>query len=142
SDSHVSYRQIKDGYQNFEYTQGSLAFWFLQEFSHTDGKNHHLFASNDEGRWNNSGGIRIRKAAANNGNAFQVIATTQGNPGPAIYRETSIAASDYSFVKSRWVHIKVSWDFRVTSALGQNVRVYFDGVEATYSNTTSGPLTF
>ncbi len=141
SDTYVAYRQIKDGYQNFEYQQGTISFWYQPNYDYNDNKNHHLFASNGEARWNSTGGIRIRKAAASNANEFQVLAVQQG-PGPAILKETSVSASNYGWKHGDWIHIEVTWDFRVTSSTGQNVHIYFDGVEASYSKTSSGPLTF
>ncbi|MGE0328722.1 MAG: hypothetical protein AB7S68_40780 [Polyangiaceae bacterium] len=141
SDRYVAYRQIKDGYQNFEYQQGTISFWYQPNYDYADNKNHHLFASNDESRWNSTGGIRIRKASGANSNEFQVLAVQQG-PGPTILKETTVTAANYGWKQGDWVHIEVTWDFRATSVTGQNVHVYFDGVEATYGKASFGPLTF
>ncbi|MEZ4369410.1 MAG: hypothetical protein R3B07_01235 [Polyangiaceae bacterium] len=141
SDRYVAYRQIKDGYQNFEYQQGTISFWYQPSYDYADNKNHHLFASNDESRWNSTGGIRIRKASGANSNEFQVLAVQQG-PGPTILKETTVTAANYGWKQGDWVHIEVTWDFRATGVTGQNVHVYFDGVEATYDKTSFGPLNF
>ncbi|MCB9585078.1 MAG: hypothetical protein H6718_06755 [Polyangiaceae bacterium] len=141
SDRYVAYRQIKDGYQNFEYQQGTISFWYQPSYDHADNKNHHLFASNGEARWNSTGGIRIRKASGSNSNEFQVLAIQQG-VGPAILKETTVSAANYGWKQGDWVHIEITWDFRVASGTAQNVHIYFDGVEATYGKTSFGALNF
>ncbi|MCA9628706.1 MAG: hypothetical protein KC766_13605 [Myxococcales bacterium] len=141
SDRYVAYRQIKDGYQNFEYAQGTLSFWYQPSYDHDDGHNHHLFASSDGARWNSGGGLRIRKAGSSNANELQVLAMQPG-PGPAALKETTVAAASYGWKKGDWVHVEVTWDFRLTSVSGQNVHIYLDGFEVSYAKTSSGGLSF
>ena len=119
---------------NIDWNQGTIDFWYLPDDSHRDGLNHVMFSSTNTGT---HGGFTCRKAAMDNANAFQVIFFDATG---TFLGETYVAADDYAFAAGTWVNIRVTWDFGVGAA-EQNVRVYFDGTEATYTNTTTGPAT-
>lgn len=125
----VSYAQVVGNSPQFDYDLGAIDFWYQPGFDHTDGLNHHLFGTEDF----STGGIRIRKAAANNGNNFQVIFFN----GAGGLFETQVAPSDYRLSPGQWVRITVSWN---TQRSGNAVRIFFDAQEATYATTAKGPF--
>ena len=98
-----------------------------------DNQEHPIFATTED--WNN-GGLRIRKGAAGSGNAFQVLIRDTGQISAGI---TEVASANVPFTPNTWVQIKVTWDFTVASGT-QNTRIYFNGTEATYSGTSTGPV--
>lgn len=117
---------------NINWAAGTIDFWYLPDAGHRDGLNHVMFSSTNNGT---RGGFICRKAAMDNGNAFQVIFFDDSG---TFLGETAIAADEYAFAAGTWVNIRVTWDFGVGAA-EQNVRVYFDGTEPTYASTTVGP---
>lgn len=117
---------------NINWDAGTIDFWYLPDAGHRDDLNHVMFSSTNTGT---HGGVTCRKAAGDNGNAFQVIFFDDSG---TFLGETAISADEYAFAAGTWVNIRVTWDFTVGAA-EQNVRVYFDGTEPTYANTTVGP---
>ena len=123
TNEYVRFRQA----MNFDYAQGTIDFYYQPSYASTDGNNHPLFGTSDF----SNGGIRIRKAAANNNNNLQVIIVDAS----AGIHETQVAPADTPFSPGTWVRVTISWD---SAAAGQAVRIYFDGVEATYVSTVNG----
>ncbi len=131
---YVRFQQADGATTNFDSDQGTIDFWYLPSYVETDGVNHHLIGTQP---WGGTGGLRIRKAAADNTNHFQAIFIddTGGFGGGA--GETSVNPANYTFTPGVWIRIRVTWDFTVAGGV-QNVRIYFDDVEATYAQTRTG----
>lgn len=116
---YVKYHYQDNGVVHYSTLVGAMDFWYLPSYSHTDGLNHHLFSS---ANWATAGGFRIRKAAANNENAFQVIvASTSLEP-----MEISVPADAYELVPNQWARITLVW-YLATELEQRYVRLYLDG---------------
>ncbi len=133
----LGFPQRANGNNNINFEQGTIDFCFRPDFDHTDGLNHALF---DARAPMNAGGgfIRMRKAAMNNNNTFQVLFLEPGDMGT--FGELAIDPNDYALNAGKWVRITVSWDFTV-GPNEQNLRVYFDGVELIDPDPPLGPQT-
>lgn len=118
---------------NFSHVRGTLDFCYQPTYSPTDGANHHLFGTSG---FSANGGMRVRKAASNNANRFQVIILDDNSQFAG--GETAILPGNVPFVPGVWVRVTVSWDLTVASGQ-QNTRVYFDGIEPPYDTTATGP---
>jgi hypothetical protein len=101
---------------------GSMDFWYLPSYEHTDGLNHHLFGT---ANWANAGGFRMRKAAENNGNAFQVIVASS----TLETMELSVPADRYSFSPGEWTRITLVW-YLGADMPARFVRLFMDGTLA------------
>ena len=111
---------------------GALDLCYRPDYEHTDGIDHGILATTGSG----VAGLRIRKAGASNGNAFQVIALDING---AFGVEANIPSSEYSFTPGVWTRITVSWDFNVAAG-ARNIFVYFDGIEAFEPSPPVGPV--
>lgn len=118
---------------NFSHVRGTLDFCYQPTYLPTDGANHHLFGTSG---FSATGGMRVRKAASNNANRFQVIILDDNSQFAG--GETAILPGNVPFVPGVWVRVTVSWDLMVAAGQ-QNTRVYFDGVEPPYDTTAIGP---
>ncbi len=130
----VTFPQRVGSASNIDFVAGAIDFCYLPDYDHADDVNHALFTNTNF----SAGGIRIRKAGASNNNAFQVILTDTSGGGFA--GQTEIPVGNYRLQTGVWTRVTVSWDFTV-GMNERNVRVYFDGAEATPSTTSNGPLT-
>lgn len=116
---YVKYHYQDNGVVHYSTLVGAMDFWYLPSFSHTDGLNHHLFSS---ANWATAGGFRLRKAAADNDNAFQVIvASSSLEP-----MELSVAADDYELSPNQWARITLIW-YLAPDLEERYVRLYIDG---------------
>ncbi len=131
----IRFPQRANGNDNINFEQGTIDFCYRPDYDHTDGENHALFEARGS---NMSGGgfIRVRKAAQNNANSFQVLFLEAGNM--ATFGELAIDANDYAWTAGEWVRVTVSWDFTV-GGNEQNLRAYLDGVELIDPDPPLGP---
>ena len=127
----VGYRQRVGTTANVNFQTGAIDFCYRPGYAHTDGVDHALFGSTTFGG-GNPGGIRIRKAGASNTNHFQVIYTDS----TGAFGETGVPPTSFSWTAGQWVRVTVSWDFTV-GASERNIRVFFDGVEASVPPATA-----
>jgi hypothetical protein len=134
SAEYVRFPQSSGGTPNIDFSRGTLEFCYRPDYDHLDSLDHAIF---DSGSNFGSGGMRIRKAAGSNGNAFQVIVMPAG--GPPV-NEFNGPSNTYAFVPGEWHRVTVSWDFAV--AVGEpNIRVWIDGAELVDPSVPTGPLT-
>lgn len=100
---YIKYHYQDNQVRHFDPLTGTMDFWYMPSYSHTDGLNHHLFST---ANWATAGGIRIRKAAADNLNAFQVIVR-----GAALEQvlQIEVPADEYSLTPAEWTRITLVW---------------------------------
>lgn len=100
---YIKYHYQDNDVRHFDPLVGSMDFWYMPSYSHTDGLNHHLFGT---ANWATVGGMRMRKAAAENLNAFQVILR-----GAALDQvvQISVPAAQYELTAGEWTRITLIW---------------------------------
>ena len=132
-DEYVRFPQATGDGANIDLSMGTIDFCFRPNYDHLDSQNHAIFGTGDLG---SGGGLRIRKAAGDNGNAFQVIAIdTSMN-----FNEFNGSPNDYAFLPGEWYRVTVSWDFTVGQGEA-NIRVWIDGQELVDAGGPTGPTT-
>jgi len=116
---YIKYHYRDNDVVHFSPVVGSMDFWYMPSYEHTDGLNHHLFGT---ANWATSGGFRMRKAAANNGNAFQVIVASS----TLATMEVSVLADRYSLSPGEWTRITLIW-YLGADMPERFVRLFMDG---------------
>lgn len=117
---YIKYHYQDNQVRHFDPLVGAMDFWYRPSYPHTDGLDHHLFSTVN---WETVGGIRIRKAAADNFNAFQVILR-----GAALEQliQVEVPADEYTLTPARWTRITLIWHLAPTLP-EKYVRVFIDG---------------
>jgi hypothetical protein len=116
---YVKFHHQDNGVQHYSPVVGSMDFWYMPSYEHTDGLNHHLFGA---ASWATVGGFRMRKAAENNGNAFQVIVASSALET----MELSVPADQYSLSPGEWTRITLVW-YLGADMPERFVRLFMDG---------------
>ncbi len=111
--------QDNDAAPHFSTRVGTMDFWYRPSYAHTDGLDHHLFST---ANWDTAGGFRIRKAAANNANSFQVIFRSL----TLDVTQIEVPASDYAFTPNEWVRITFIWSL-APDRPRRFAQLFFDG---------------
>jgi len=117
---YIKYHYQDNQVRHFDPLLGAMDFWYRPSYSHTDGLNHHLFSTVN---WETVGGIRMRKAAADNLNAFQVILR-----GAALEQviQIEVPANEYALTPTRWSRITLIW-YLAPNLPEKYVRLFIDG---------------
>jgi hypothetical protein len=116
---YVKFHHQDNGVQHYSPVVGSMDFWYMPAYEHTDGLNHHLFGA---ANWATAGGFRMRKAAQNNDNAFQVIVASS----TLSTIELSVPADQYSLSPGEWTRITLIW-YLGPDMPERFVRLFMDG---------------
>jgi hypothetical protein len=100
---YIKYHYQDNDVRHFDPRVGGMDFWYMPSFSHTDGLNHDLFGT---ANWATVGGMRLRKASAENLNAFQVILR-----GAVLEQvvQINVPASEYELNAGEWTRITLIW---------------------------------
>lgn len=117
---YIKYHYQDNQVRHFDPLLGSLDFWYMPSFSHTDGLNHHLFGT---ANWGTVGGMRMRKAGADNLNAFQV--TLRGAALEQVF-QVAVPASEYTLSAGQWSRITLIW-YLAPELPERYVRLFIDG---------------
>ena len=125
----VTFRQRVGGTDHIDFDRGTLDFNFVPGpgFSVMGSQDFFFFVADTGG----NGGFRMRKANDANLNHLQFLIID----GNGFVGEAQVRPTDLPFVQGTPTRITITWDFTVS---GQQVRIYFDGVEAPYPDGT-GP---
>ncbi len=115
----VKYHYRDNDVVHYSPVVGSMDFWYMPSYEHTDGLNHHLFGT---ANWATAGGFRMRKAAENNGDAFQVIVASS----TLQTMELSVPADRYSLSPGEWTRITLIW-YLGAEMPERFVRLFMDG---------------
>ena len=118
---YIKYHYQDNDVRHYSPVVGSMDFWYRPSYAHTDGLNHHLFGT---ASWATLGGFRMRKAAANNANAFQVIVASS----TLETMDLSVPADQYSFEAGQWVRITLVW-YLSPDMPQRFVRLFMDGTQ-------------
>lgn len=128
---YVKYHYQDEGTRHFNPMVGAMDFWYRPSYAHTDGLNHHLFGT---ANWATSGGFRLRKAAGDLQNAFQVMIASSTFQT----LEINVPANAYALSPGVWTRISLVWylspDFQE-----RYVRLFLNGTEA---GSVDVPVTF
>ena len=128
---YVKYHYQDEGTRHFNPMVGAMDFWYRPSYAHTDGVNHHLFGT---ANWGTAGGFRMRKAASDAQNAFQVMIASSTFQ----VLEINVPANEYAFSPGVWTRISLVWylspDFQE-----RYVRLFFNGTEV---GEAIAPVTF
>lgn len=128
---YVKYHYQDEGTRHFNPMVGAMDFWYRPSYAHTDGLNHHLFGT---ANWQTAGGFRLRKAASDLENAFQVMIASSTFQ----VLEIKVPADKYALSPGVWTRISLVWylspDFQE-----RYVRLFLNGTEA---GEVSVPVTF
>jgi hypothetical protein len=116
---YIKYHYADNGVVHYSPVVGSMDFWYMPAYQHTDGLNHHVFGT---ANWANVGGFRMRKAAANNANSFQVIVASS----TLETMEISVPADQYSLSPGEWTRITLVW-YLGPDMPERFVRLFMDG---------------
>jgi hypothetical protein len=131
SSDYVKYHYQDEGTRHFNPMVGAMDFWYRPSYAHTDGMNHHLFGT---ANWQTAGGFRLRKAAGDLQNAFQVMIASSTFQ----VLEINVPANAYAFSPGVWTRISLVWylspDFEE-----RYVRLFLNGTEA---GEVAAPVTF
>lgn len=128
---YVKFHYQDENVRHFNPLVGAMDFWYRPSYAHTDGLNHHLFGT---ANWQTAGGFRIRKAASDLENAFQVMVASSTFQ----VLEIKVPANQYAFSPGVWSRISLVWylspDFEQ-----RYVRLFLNGKEA---GAVDVPVTF
>ncbi|HKY41232.1 MAG TPA: hypothetical protein VJN18_35100 [Polyangiaceae bacterium] len=116
---YIKYHYADNGVSHYSPVVGSMDFWYMPSYEHTDGLNHHLFGT---ANWATAGGFRMRKAAENNDNALQVIVASS----TLQTMELSVPADRYSLSPGEWTRITLIW-YLGADMPERFVRLFMDG---------------
>lgn len=121
SNDYVKYHYQDDGVRHFNPMVGAMDFWYRPGYAHTDGLNHHLFGT---ANWQTAGGFRLRKAASNVENVFQLMVASSTFQ----VLEINVPATAYAFSPGVWTRVSLVWylspDFE-----DRYVRLFLDGTQ-------------
>ncbi len=120
----VNFLQAGSGGDHIDMDRGTLDFFFYPnaEFLIYGPKDFFFFTISLPG---NAGAFRMRKASEDNNNHFQFTVVDQYG----VVGDAQVRPENLPFATGVATRITVTWDFSLS---GQQVRIYFDGIEAPY----------
>lgn len=128
---YIKYHYQDNDVRHFTPLVGAMDFWYRPGYVHTDGLNHHLFGT---ANWQTAGGFRMRKAASDLQNAFQVMIASS----TLQVLEIKVPATEYAFSPGVWTRISLIWylspDFEE-----RYVRLFLNGTQV---GEVDVPVTF
>jgi hypothetical protein len=128
-DERVAFRQGG----NINPQTGAIDFCYQPAANHTDDANHPFFGIVLASTTMQIPFLRLRKAANNNANALQLIASN-GNA----FMQWEIPGTAYTMNAGTWYRVTASWTFMGGSTA--EAHVYLDGAELVPPNPPTGPL--
>ena len=100
---------------NFDKAKGGISFWYQPTYASSDGLEHDL-----AGTWSSATNAWYLKKAADNNLYFRIV-TSAGTS------DLVVAAANYSWRASDWVHLRLQWDDAAPLATQQ--RLFVNGRE-------------
>ena len=119
---YIKYHYQDNDVRHYSPLTGALDFWYRPSYAHTDDLNHRLFST---ANFATLGGFRMRKAALDNGNAFQVTVASS----TLATMEINVPADQYSFSPGQWLRVTLIW-YLASDQERRYVRLFLDGALA------------